>query len=245
MMRVFFSNLVAILMVITVNALANILPINGQTTGEISDRLNVLFTPAGYVFSIWGLIYLLLVIWVLRQLPPQRRELDLYQDTYGLFWITSVLNVAWILLWHYNYFGFTVIVMLGLLLSLITLYRKVQARKQSPFDLLPLSIYLGWISVATITNIAYYLKYLEWDGFGLSDQVWTIILLGVAGILALWFRITQHDVFYPLVFIWATIGIAVKNYPSYSVISYVAVGVVIVIVIGLFIRKKDPNRMFY
>lgn len=242
-MKVFLSNFTAVLMVIAVNALANILPINGQTTGEISNRLPVLFTPAGYVFSIWGLIYLLLIIWVFRQLPYRRRELPLYLETYGWFWLSSVLNVAWILLWHYNYFAFTVVVMVSLLLTLIILYKKIQARKDNFFDLLPFSIYLGWISVATIANVSYYLVYIDWDGFGLSNQAWTIIMLAIATLLAIWFRWSQRDPLYPLVFIWAIIGIAVKNHPTYPLISYVCYGMVIILFISLFFRKKD--RMFY
>ncbi|CQR45991.1 hypothetical protein BN1058_00234 [Paraliobacillus sp. PM-2] len=238
-MKVFVSNLVAILMVIIVNALANILPINGQTTGEISNRLPVLFTPAGYVFSIWGLIYLLLVIWVLCQLPSQRRDLPLYQETYGLFWLSCVLNVSWILLWHYNYFAFTVVVMIGLLLTLIALYQKVKVRKQNAFDLLPFSIYLGWISVATIANISYYLVYIDWEGFGLSDQIWTMIMLVVAALLAIWFRWTQRDIFYPLVFIWAIIGIGIKNQEAFPIVSYFSYGIAVIIFISLFIRKKE------
>ncbi|WP_182201427.1 TspO/MBR family protein [Paraliobacillus salinarum] len=241
-MKVFISNLVAILMVIAVNGLANILPINGQTTGEISNQLPVLFTPAGYVFSIWGLIYALLVLWVLRQLPSQRRDLPLYQETFGLFWISCVLNVAWILSWHYNYFAVSVIVMISLLITLIVMYLKVKERKQNTLDLLPFSIYLGWISVATIANISYYLIYIDWNGFGLSDQIWTMIMLVIAAVLAIWFRSSERDIFYPLVFVWAIIGIGVKNQATYPVLSYFAYAIAAIIFISLFIRKKE--RMF-
>ncbi|MDP4552234.1 TspO/MBR family protein [Alkalihalobacillus macyae] len=207
----FLINLAAYLLVVTVNGLANSLPLNGQTTGEISNKLNVLFTPAGYVFSIWGLIYILLGIWVIRQFPASRRNLPIYQETSGLFVLSSLLNTLWIFMWHYEFFGLSVIVMLLLLITLIRLYVSVKAAGASFLDLLPFSVYLGWISVATIANISYYLTYVNWDGFGISDSIWTVLLLLVATILALVFLKNENDWVYPLVFVWAFVGIGIKN----------------------------------
>ncbi|MBN8210674.1 tryptophan-rich sensory protein [Bacillus sp. NTK071] len=207
----FLLNLAAYILVVTVNGLANALPLNGQTTGEISNKLNVLFTPAGYVFSIWGLIYILLGIWIIRQFPSSRRNLPLYQETSGLFVLSCLLNTLWIFMWHYEFFGLSVIVMLLLLITLIRLYVSVKAAGASFFDLLPFSVYLGWISVATIANISYYLTYVDWDGFGISDSIWTVLLLLVATVLALTFLKNENDWVYPLVFVWAFIGIGIKN----------------------------------
>lgn len=125
----FLMNLAAFLLVVIVNGLANALPLNGQTTGEISNRLDVLFTPAGYVFSIWGLIYLLLGIWVLSMFPESRRNLPVYQNTSGLFVLSSLLNSFWIFMWHYEFFGLSVLVMLLLLLTLIRLYLKLRGSR--------------------------------------------------------------------------------------------------------------------
>lgn len=240
----FLLNLIAFIVVVTVNGLANALPLNGQTTGEISNRLNVLFTPAGYVFSIWGLIYLLLGIWVIRQFPKSRRDLPIYQETSGLFVLSSTLNSLWIFLWHYEFFGLSVIVMLLLLLTLIRLYTKAKAADASFFDLLPFSVYLGWISVATIANISYYLTYIDWDGFGLSDSIWTFILLLIATILALTFLKKENDWVYPLVFVWAFIGIGVKNQnadvPLVVFSSYVLAALIfIVTILYAFNAKKQ------
>ncbi len=207
----FLLNLIAYILVVTVNGLANALPLNGQTTGEISNRLNVLFTPAGYVFSIWGLIYILLGIWIIRQFPANRRDLPLYQTTSFLFVLSCILNSLWIFMWHFEFFGASVIVMLLLLITLIRLYVKVKKADATFFDLLPFSVYLGWISVATIANISYYLTYIDWDGFGISDSIWTFILLIVATLLALIFMKKENDWVYPLVFVWAFIGIGVRN----------------------------------
>ncbi|WP_226659807.1 TspO/MBR family protein [Pseudalkalibacillus hwajinpoensis] len=231
----FLLNFIAYIVVVTVNGLANALPLNGQTTGEISNRLNVLFTPAGYVFSIWGLIYLLLGIWVIRQFPKSRRDLPIYQETSGLFVVSSILNSVWIFLWHYEFFGLSVIVMLLLLFTLIRLYMKAKAADASFFDLLPFSVYLGWISVATIANISYYLTYIDWDGIGLSDAIWTFLLLLIATILALTFLKKEHDWVYPLVFVWAFIGIGVKNQnadvPLVVYSSYVLAALIFIVTI--------------
>ncbi|SEO15463.1 TspO/MBR family protein [Amphibacillus marinus] len=238
----FWLNLIMLMAVIVVNALANLIPINGMESGEISDRLNVLFTPAGYVFSIWSLIYLLLLIWVFRQWPEHRRELGVYVHSHYLFWLSCLLNISWILLWHYQFFGATVIVMVILLLTLIILYKKIQRSALSFFDQLPFSIYLAWVSVATIANISYYLVEINWAGLGLAQQTWTIGLLLLAGGLATWFRYAQRDVFFPLVFVWALVGIGVNNQDHAQVVStlaYVLAGTVVILI--LLVRKKNTH----
>ncbi|MBS8266519.1 tryptophan-rich sensory protein [Mesobacillus boroniphilus] len=230
----FIVNLLATILVVLVNALANILPINGQTTGEISDKLNVLFTPAGYVFGIWGLIYFLLFIWTIRQFPSSRRNLPVYKKATPFYLLSSALNIAWILLWHYEFFLLTVCVMIGLLLTLIKLYHVIKNENTSFWDLFPFSVYLGWISVATIANISYYLKHIGWNGFGFSDVAWAIIMLVIATLLALYFTFKNKDRIYPLVFIWAIIGIGLKNaasLPSVSTTSYVLSAIIL---IGIF-----------
>ncbi|MBX0359482.1 TspO/MBR family protein [Halobacillus sp. Nhm2S1] len=238
----FIINLFAFLLVVIVNALANILPLNGQTTGEISNKLNVLFTPAGYVFSIWGLIYILLGIWVLRQFPKSRRDLPIYQETSGLFVLSCLLNSFWIFMWHYEFFGLSVLVMIGLLLTLIRLYQTLQKNEASFFDRLPFSVYLGWISVATIANISYYLTYIGWDGFGISASVWTVLLMVIGTLLAVFFMKSQDDWVYPLVFVWAFIGIGVKNQGSDVPLvvnsAFILAGLLLVITILYAVRKK-------
>ncbi|UOQ87362.1 tryptophan-rich sensory protein [Gracilibacillus salinarum] len=236
-MRNFWVNLTALLLVVVVNALANIIPINGMTTGEISNQLTVLFTPAGYVFSIWGLIYLLLAIWVFAQLPSNRRNAPVYQACSELFWISSILNVAWLLCWHYQIFWLSTILMIGLLLTLITLYLRARQVKGSTFDILPFSIYLGWISVATIANISYYLVFIGWDQHAVF---WTMVMIIVATLLAYFFLWSQKDIFYVLVFIWAFIGIGVKNQSDYmnvAVTAYACAIVLVIVTIIYSIRK--------
>ncbi|MGP4069480.1 TspO/MBR family protein [Halobacillus sp. B29] len=241
----FILNLFAYLLVVVVNGLANTLPLNGQTTGEISNRLNVLFTPAGYVFSIWGLIYILLGIWVLRQFPVSRRNLPIYQAVSGLFVLSCILNSLWIFMWHYNFFGLSVIVMILLLLTLIRLYIKAEAVDASFLDRLPFSVYLGWISVATIANISYYLTYIEWSGFGISASVWTFILLIIATLLAFYILITKNDWVYPLVFVWAFVGIGVQNQdadvPLVVYSSYIFAALILVVTVFFALKQRKQE----
>jgi len=241
----FILNLLAYLLVVVVNGLANALPLNGQTTGEISNRLNVLFTPAGYVFSIWALIYILLGIWVLRQFPASRRDLPIYQAVSGLFVLSCILNNLWIFMWHYNFFGLSVIVMILLLLTLIRLYIKAEAVDASFLDRLPFSVYLGWISVATIANISYYLTYIEWSGFGISASVWTFVLLIIATLLAFYILITKNDWVYPLVFVWAFVGIGVQNQdadePLVVYSSYIFAALILVVTVFFALKQRKQE----
>ncbi|WP_456272116.1 TspO/MBR family protein [Bacillus sp. AK031] len=232
-------NIGSFILVLVVNTLSVTLPLNGQSTGEISNRLDVFFTPAGYVFSIWSLIYLLLGIWIIRQIPKKKRDSEYYQQISPFFIITCLLNTAWIFMWHYNYFLLSVIVMLCLLVTLIIIYRKVKDLKSNFFDVLPFSIYLGWISVASVANISYYLTYIEWNGFGLGDTFWSILSLAAALGLAVTFRFKQHDWVFPLVFVWAVIGIGVNNQEQHPILSTLSYSVALLIFLAvLFLRHK-------
>ncbi|KQU63849.1 hypothetical protein ASG66_00830 [Bacillus sp. Leaf406] len=238
MMRVIL-NILAFTLVIVMNTLAVTLPLNNQSTGEISDRLDIMLTPAGYVFSIWSLIYLLLGIWVLRQIPKARRDLPLYTRTSGWFILNCLFNSLWIVMWHYNYFGISVLVMAGILLTLIALYKRVKSTDPSLLDQAPFSIYLGWISVAAIVNVTYYLTEIGFDGFGIPDIVWASLGLAAATILAFWFRTKENDFLYPLVIVWAFIGIGVKNMDEHSGFAYAAYALAaIIFLFDVFYRRK-------
>ncbi|SFA55507.1 hypothetical protein SAMN05216169_104713 [Anoxybacillus pushchinoensis] len=233
--------IVAYIVMVFVNVLAEWLPLNGQTTGEISRKVNVVFTPAGYVFSIWGVIYTLLAIWILRQIPSSRRHLSIYRQAFVPFVISCMFNALWIVVWHYEYFVLSVVVMLALLFTLISLYISVKQTKPAFFDLLPFSFYLGWISVATIANVSFVLAYEGWDGFGLPHAFWAIMMLFAAATLAFVFASCEHDYIYPLVFVWAFIGIGVKNQgtePLVAYVSFLLAGVILISTTTLYKGKR-------
>lgn len=212
-----FVSVALTLFTITINALANILPFNGQTTGEISDRFAIRFVPAGYVFSIWGLIYLGLMVFAIYQALPSQRGTKVLDQIAPVYWVASLANTAWIVLWHYEQFPITIIVIVVLLLSLIAIYRKVDTKADASFRWcvqLPFSIYLGWVSVATIANAAQVLTYLEWNAWGLSADTWAVIMLAVASLLGVVMLLRERNAAYALVLVWAFVGIALKQADS-------------------------------
>lgn len=227
-------NVLTVIVTLTVNGLASALPLNGQTTGQISDRFQVFFVPAGYVFSIWGLIYLALIAFVIYQALPSQRENPALRQIGYLPALSGVANSAWIFLWHYEFFALTLVAMLALLGLLIAIYlrldigRSPASQGQKWAVNLTFSIYLGWITVATIANVTSLLDYLRWDGWGISPQAWTAIMLGAAVFIAWAMSLTRRDAAYLLVLIWAFIGIAVKHAATPSVATSAWVATVLV-----------------
>lgn len=225
-----YANLFSVVLALTVNILASTLPLNGQNTGEISDRFQVFFVPAGYVFSIWGVIYIGWIAFTIFQLQTSQKESPRLRRLGYLFATSNLANAAWLFCWHYNQFGLSVLVMLALLALLIASYLQLNVNRTSvtrveywSVDIL-FSIYLGWITVATIANIADWLYFVEWNGFGISAQIWAIIMLSVASLLGLVMALKQRDAAYLVVLVWAFIGIAVKQVtePMLVLIGWIA-----------------------
>jgi hypothetical protein len=243
-------NIIAFLSVVVVNSLANILPLNGLLTGEISDRFKVFFVPAGYVFSIWGLIYLALGAFTVYQaLPAQRTNPRLKRIGY-LFAASSLANIAWLFLWHYEQFLWTLPAMFALLIILIAIYLRLRigheavSRAQRWFVDAPFSIYLGWISVATIANVTQMLWYVGWSGWGIAPETWAVLLLLIVAALSTAMAISRGDVFYLLVIIWAAAGIAVKQQavPSVSITAWaVAAYAAVLVILALIVRRRTPE----
>jgi benzodiazapine receptor len=239
--------LLAVIAVIVINGLANALPLNGQTTGEISDRFQVYFVPAGYVFSIWGLIYVGLIAFAIYQALPAQRDNPRLRSMGYLFTLSCVANIAWIFLWHYEIFPLTLVAMLALLLLLIAIYLRLGIGRvrvptaQKWLVHVPFSIYLGWITVATIANVTSLLDYLNWSGWGISPEAWTVIML-IAGVaIASAVSLTRGDVAYMLVIVWAFAGIAVKHAgtPVVATTAWVTtVLVALMLVVGSLFRKR-------
>ena len=208
---------------VTVNALANILPINGIGTGAVSDSYPNLFAPAGLTFAIWGLIYLLLAAYTLYQLGlfrgKDKKEYDvLLRKTGIVFSVSSLVNTAWIFSWHYKIIPLSMVLMAILLICLIDIMHIINAQELSSrekfFIRLPFSVYFGWITVATIANATTLLVSLGWNGFGLSQSLWTIIVLAVGMVIGVLTTIRLKDIAYGLVLIWAYTGILIKHTSS-------------------------------
>lgn len=208
--------LVSFFLMIVMNALANILPINGITTGAVSDSYPNLFAPAGATFSIWGVIYLLLGIYTtaLFILKNESKQ-SFYNKLNVYFIISSVLNSIWILAWHYRVMWLTVILMFLLLLTLIKIADTIHSQKLSLREKLlvkiPFGVYFGWITVATIANITVFLISIGWSGWGLRDEVWTVLVLLVGVMISVWRTWKDNNLAYGLVPVWAYFGIWLKH----------------------------------
>jgi len=223
------------LAVVTVNALSAILPINGQTPGEISDNLPNLFVPAGFTFSIWGVIYILLGMFVVYSTVQMFKGGDgstpLLEEIGSLFVATCVANIMWIFTWHYNQVFLSLMSMVILFLLLLYTYLQLShniTQKEFNWVKIPMSVYFGWITVATIANATAFLVSIGWHGSGIPEDIWTAALLVVATIIALIMLIKNFDIAYSLVIAWALLGITFKHmnffYGKYPIILIICSG---------------------
>jgi hypothetical protein len=241
------TNIVALVVALVVNALATTLPLGGRTTAEISDSFNILFVPAGYVFSIWGLIYLALIGFAVFQALPAQQSNPAVRATGWWFAVSSLANALWIVFWHYGYYPLTLVVMLALLASLVVIYRRlaVLAKPDTATRWLvrfPFSLYLGWISVATVANASAVFVDLGWNGRPLSPVAWTVTMIAVAAALALAMLYRHRDLTYSGVIIWAFVGIIVKQtaYAPIVIAGALAIGAIVVGAVAFQWRTPAP-----
>jgi hypothetical protein len=248
-------NLLGFLGTVVVNALADILPINNKTTGALSDQYPNLFVPAGLTFAIWGVIYVLLAIFVIYQLVPSVRrdaqKIEFVQRIGPLFLVSSLANIGWIFAWHYQIVPLSLVLMLILLGCLIAIYLRLNigksqaTRSEKYFVHLPFSVYLGWITIATIANVTALLVDINWNTWGLGEQFWAVAVIIVGIAIALSILFTRKDIYYCLVVDWALLGILLKRLsvttvPDQSVVVVTIVGLVLITggVIAQAVRKK-------
>ncbi len=213
-------NLAGFAGVVIVNYLANALPINNKTTGQLSGQYPNLFVPAGLTFSIWGLIYVLLFIFVVYGLIVAFKtglQRTFINGIGILFFITCLANMGWIFAWHYEMLSLSMVLMILLLVCLIMIYRRLSigrsnaSTREKYMVHLPFSLYLGWISMATIANATAILAASGWDMFGPGGQFWTIAVISIGIAVALMVIFWRRDIYFGLVVDWALIGILIKR----------------------------------
>jgi hypothetical protein len=213
------TTLAAVVGSIVINALSNVFPLNGVSVGELSNTLfaSVQIIPANYAFGIWGLIYIGLIALGIYQLQPSQRENPRLRRSGYLLTIACIAQCAWIYLFLACLFPLSNLVMLGILVPLMVLYQRLGigrervSRQERWFMHLPISLYLGWISVATIVNVATGLYSLKWDGWGITPSVWTVVMMTIASIIAAVISIQRRDTAYVLVIVWALVAIAIRQ----------------------------------
>jgi hypothetical protein len=234
-------NAVTFIVVVFVNGLAGSTTlIGGKTTAQISDANPTLITPAGYVFSIWGVIYVLLGVFVVFQALPSEKGREFREKVGWFFIISNILNIVWLFLWQFEYLFLSVIIMFLLLATLILIYlrleigkSKVQLYEKIAFHL-PFSVYLGWITIASIANIAATLVSVNWNGFGISPEAWAIIIITIALLITISVVLTRKDIAYGLVVIWALLGIIVKQSLNQNIVIATEISVVILAITLIF-----------
>ena len=249
--------LVTYVAMVTVNALANALPLNGRNTGDVSDAYPSLFTPAGITFSIWSVIYLLLALHVLYQLGLFRENRSdagrngLLNRVGVLFAVSSLANTACVFAWHYVVIGLSAILIVVILVCLILIADTLRGAhltgREKWFIAVPFSVYFGWTTVATVANVTVLLVSLGWDGFGISASVWATIMVLVAMGIGTATMLRNRDVAYGLVLIWAFTGILIRQlsadgldgrYPT-IIAAVVASLVVFVAAEGVVLRRRS------
>jgi hypothetical protein len=214
---------------VTMNGLANAVPLNGVNTGQLSDEIPNLFVPAGVTFAIWGVIYALLLgyaVAVAREgfspAGAAGRADEAWEPADGmLFSANAALNAVWILAWHWRLIPLSLAVMAGILVTLILLEERGYARRSAGADgrgrltrfflRVPILVYLGWICVATIANVTAVLVTTGWSGFSLSESTWTVIVIAVGAIVGCFLVLARGAVSSGLVVLWAYAGIVMKR----------------------------------
>ena len=244
-----------------VNILAILLPLNNLTTGELSDALPNLFVPIGFTFSIWSVIWLLLLGYLVVQ----------FRIAYGrgsdsVFWsrtspfssrvvgawfpLNMGLNAGWIFAWHYQFVGLSVLIMFALLATLVVMFLRVDHAVASAeggrFARVPISVYFGWITIATIANVTAFLVSVNWGGWGVSDVVWTVFVIAVGLAVTLAMLIRRHDIAFSAVAVWAFLGIAAKRIaegtPEGPAVLVSAIVAVVVIVFAAVVAPALRGR---
>ncbi|MFX1606456.1 MAG: hypothetical protein ACFFDD_11155 [Promethearchaeota archaeon] len=249
-------NIIAVVFTILMNSLANILPFGGVTTADAADRFFNYFTPAGYVFSIWGVIYTLLIVFIIYQARTNQRGEEYLGKIGYLYLIGAFFNVTWLIAFHYAVDNNLLLLLtepliLGLLIILLYTYVKLEiGMSEVPLNQklavhLPISVYAGWISVATIANTASVLN--EFITIPLDAQyLWTALVLVVALLLAIIMLVMRKDIAYGLVVVWAAVGIYVKwtTVEMIPLIFWTALIVAVMILIAIIVipvlTRKNP-----
>lgn len=237
-------NLISVIIVLFVNYFSQTGNINNQTISALSDKYDNLFTPAGYTFAIWGIIFLGLIAYVTYQLVIifyQKKELESYSNAGYWFALVNLANAAWVFAWLYEWTGLSVIIMLFMLIGLIQIILKTNMErwdaplKTIAFVWWPICIYSGWIAVATIANIAAYLSKLGWTG-GLSETYWAIIMIISAVLINLFMVWNRNMREFGLVGVWALIGIYSRHQTSSSLIAWTAIIGAIILLLNIGIH---------
>ena len=252
--RLAITNLFSVILAIMASYISQRVGINGNTISSLSAEYANLFTPAGYAFAIWGVIFIGLLVFaifqVYRSFTGQPERVKKF-ETGPWFYFANFANALWVLAWLSEYTLISVLLMLIILGCLIALILKNNMERwDAPFKTIafywwPICLYSGWIAVATIANIAAYLSKIGWDGGFLTDVQWTIIMIAVATVLNIAMIYTRNMREFAIVGVWALVAIYVRHLDSESSLAYISLGGAVLIFLnvsyhGFINRKTNP-----
>ncbi|MFQ4135060.1 tryptophan-rich sensory protein [Nodosilinea sp. PGN35] len=253
------ATVVAVVAAVVFNTLSNRFPPGGQNVGQISNTIlaGVLITPANYAFAIWGIIYLGLLAYAIYQFHPERRQEPQLQRVNKLLIAACVAQTIWIWLFSVQQFGWSIVAMLGILIPLIGIYLtlNIGLDRQQPtrgyrvsrlrrwMAHIPFSLYLSWIAVATIVNVASALYATNWGGWGISAVTWTVAMIVVAAVLAEVVIYQRGDVAFALVFVWALVAIAVRQSDIPAIRWMALIGAGVLVFWLLLVKRGWPKRL--
>ena len=247
-------NLFSVMLVIAVNYISQAIRINETTIGEVSNKYFNLFTPAGYAFAIWGLIFLALLAYGIFQVRSaffSTNQDDFIEQTGYWFVVANLLNCAWVFAFSYDHTGLSVLIMLGILFSLLKIVVNTNMERwDAPISIItfvwwPICLYSGWIAVATIANFAAYFAKIGWSGKPFTPVAWTIIMIGIATGVNLFMIKTRNMREFAIVGIWALIAIYMRHIDAQKNIAYIALTCSIILFLaivwhGYQNRKTNP-----
>ena len=247
------SNIIAFIITVIMNYLSNTGIFNNSTMATVSAQYQNYFTPAGYAFSIWGLIYIGLLASLIYQSKGifNSKEAPAIVSKIGwMFVLSCIANCLWIVAWLYDYTGLSVIIMAILLGSLISIVLRTRMEldlitfKRVALEWWPFAMYFGWITVAIIANIAAYLTKLKWDGFGISPVSWTVVMISVAAIIHLFLIWTRNLREAASIGAWGLAAVAVANWNDNQTVAYTAVAATVIILVNTaihgYLNREHP-----
>jgi hypothetical protein len=251
------GNSLAVIFTIIINALANILPINNKYTGQLSDNIPNLFVPTGLTFAIWGIIYILIILFMFYQINEVfiKKKNPEYIEKIGFyFMLASLANIIWIFMWHYEQVTISIVPMFVLFISLLMIYQRLEigktktSLKEKMFIHTPISVYIGWITVATIANVTAVLVVNNAGDLFLGEMIWTILVILVAALITILVLKDRKDIAYSLVIIWALLGIMLKRFQlnEYIEIAYASaiciILIAVIMLVTVFMHNKKPEK---
>lgn len=231
MLKTQVTNTAAFVVMIIVNLLANLIPIGGNTTAEVSEKYSNLFTPAPITFAVWGVIYIMLAVFIIYQMNPGNRSDHAEEITKNIgiwFLVSCILNIAWIFTWHFRLTGISTLLIVSMLYSLIIIMKRINKSHYSlvgkVFVKAGFEIYLGWILAASIANICVFAVKAGMSAFGTLASICTVLLLVTGAILGSYISVHYNSILSAVAVSWAYIGIIIRHLsPSGFKGSYPAV----------------------